>query len=234
MQSGLVKGPVSNKKIIEFSPIEKIAKVIDFYFPFLVKNLLDIVDNQEIDILNKKYNLNIFEGSKHQHLVEYFWAIAKKENIYDLMFFQDYMLYINFFLQYPILAGKEMDENMNFSRILAEYCKMELTGNVAQITDKDFCYFVYQNDMSEEIANIDETIAQYKAESKLYQADRVSEEKGKVTVELMDGTIKEGISWGISGIYTGKGYEIKEMLTLADMDEKGYMHLEEEEIKNIL
>ena len=29
--------------------------------------------------------------------------------------------------------------------------------------------------------------------------------KGKVTIELSDGMIREGISWGISGVYTGNG-----------------------------
>lgn len=234
METGIIQGPVSNKKIMELSPIEKIAKVIDFYFPYLVKNLMDIVDNQEVEVLNQKYDLNIAEDSKHQHLIEYFWACAKKENVYDLMFFNDYKLYVNFFLQYPIITGKEMDENFNFSRILEEYRQMGISGNVAQIVDGEDYYFVCHDDMPEEIADIDETIAKYLENSKLYQADRISEEKGKVTLELMDGTLREGISWGISGVYTGNGYEIKEMLTLADMDEKGYIQLEESEIKKIL
>ena len=234
MYSGMMEGPVRNKKIMEFSPIEKIAKMIDFYFPYLVKNLLDVVEHQDIETLNKTYHLNIKDDTKHLHLIEYFWAIAKRENVYDLMFFYDYRIYMNFFLQYPMITGKEMDEKMNFSRILEDYKQMEITGNIAQITDEDEYYFVSRTDMPEEIADIDKIIAQYKAKSKLYQADKISAERGKVTLELIDGTIKEGISWGVSGVYTGNDYKMKEMLTLADLDEKDYIHLEEYEIEKIV
>lgn len=234
MKTGMIHGPVSNKKIVEYSPIEKIAKMIDFYFPYLIKNLLDIVENKDIDALNEEYDLNIATDSKHQHLIEYFWRIVNKENVYDLMFFHDYTLYLNFFLQYPIVTGKEMDENFNCFRILEEYRKIEMNGTVVQIIEKDDCYFICLDEVPEEVANIEVTIAEYKAESKMHQADKISEDKGKVTIELSDGTIREGISWGISGVYTGNGYEIKEMLTLADLDEKGYIQLEESEIKTIL
>ena len=41
MQGGMIQGLVSNKSIMEFSPVEKISKMIDFYFPYLIKNLLN-------------------------------------------------------------------------------------------------------------------------------------------------------------------------------------------------
>ena len=143
-------------------------------------------------------------------------------------------LYINFFLQYPLVTGKKMDDHFNCSRILAQYREMELTGYVAQTTEDGEYYFVYKEDMPEEIADIDVEIEKYKAESKMHQADRKSELKGKVTLELMDGTIKEGISLGIAPVYTGKDYKIKEVLTLANLEERNYIQLEEREIKAIL
>ena len=216
MKTGIMEGPISNKKIMELSPVDKIAKMIDFYFPYLIKNLLDMVKHKE-----------------HHDLIDDFWAITKSGDIDDLIFFYDYRLYINFFLQYPLVTGLPMDENLNCSRILEAYEKIELSGNVAKITEEDEYYYVSNNYLPEEIEKLDETIAEYKAESKLYQANKISEENGKVTLELVDGTIKEGISWGISGVYTGNGYEIKEMLILADLDESDFFQLEEKEIKKV-
>lgn len=164
MQSGMIAGPISNKKLMEFSPMEKIAKMLDFYCPGLIKNILDIVENQEIDVLNENYELHITDTSKHQHLIEYFWAIAKKGNIYELMFLFDYRLYINFFLQYPIITGRKMDENATCTAILKEYEQMEMTGNVEQVTAEDEYYFIYYGDMLEEVADIEKEIAKYQAE----------------------------------------------------------------------
>ena len=111
LKSELIIGPVENKLLMQESPLESIAKVIDYYFPFFIKNILDIADEQTRGLLDIKE----IETNKEQiqkNLVDYFWTAAKNGNIFDLMFFQDYILYIKFFLQYPIVTGQYLDINM--------------------------------------------------------------------------------------------------------------------------
>ena len=244
MRSELINGPVENKILMEVSPLENIAKVIDFYFPFLIRNLLNMAE----DTLGKS------EEGREASVIGFFWDCVKKENVFDAMFFYDYYLYLNFFLQYPVVMCERLEENMKCADIVEKYrqayIKNEMQGSVLG-TDKEEEYTLiiseendvageYQEDASEvgdvlqEILQIDETISRYYQNSKLYQADAISNEKGCVTLELVDGTRKQGLSWGVGGVYTGKGYEIKNMLTFVDMDENGHTFLEEEDIKAII
>ena len=47
----------------------------------------EFIDIMKSDDLNEEYDLNIQVPGKHQHLIECSLVIAKKENVYDLMFF---------------------------------------------------------------------------------------------------------------------------------------------------
>ena len=54
LKSELIIGPVENKLLMQESPLESIAKVIDYYFPFFIKNILDIADEQTRGLLDIK------------------------------------------------------------------------------------------------------------------------------------------------------------------------------------
>ena len=164
LKTGMFPGPFSNGFILEHSPLEQIAKMLDFEFPSFVTDLFNVLENPDREEAREKYGLDIANGVDHRRLIEYFWAIAKKGNVMDLMFFFDYRLYLNFFLQYPIVTGKELDKNWNFTKILEEYRQMEMPGNIAQITREDEYYFVWSGDLPEELATLDEVIASYEAE----------------------------------------------------------------------
>lgn len=166
-KTGARKGPISNSYLLKHSPLEQIAKMLDFEFPSFVSDLFNVLENPEKEESREKYGLDFAKGVDHQRLIEYFWAIAKKGNVMDLMFFFDYRLYLNFFLQYPIVTGKELDKNWNFTRILEEYRRMEMSGNVAQITRQDEYTFVWSGDLPAELATLDKVIAEYEAENDL-------------------------------------------------------------------
>ena len=70
MRSELISGPVENKILMEVSPLENIAKVIDFYFPFLFRNLLNMAE----DSLGKS------EEEKESSLIDFFWDSVKKDS----------------------------------------------------------------------------------------------------------------------------------------------------------
>lgn len=147
VKTEVIPGPISNRKIMMFSPIDKIAKMLDFEFPSLVADLYKAVKDENTE-----------------DLIEAFWTVAKKGNIEILMLFFDYRLYINFFLQYPIITGKKLDKKMNFSQILKEYRQIGISGNVAHILDDEDYGFICCETLPEELENIDDTIANYEAE----------------------------------------------------------------------
>ena len=248
MRIGIITEDVENTMLMEQSPVEAIANVIDFYFPYVFVYLLDIIEDVGIAGMKEKYTIKnkeaITEENWQQHLAEIFWAIAAKENVYDYMFFNDYYLYMNFFLQYPRLTGQMLHRGMNCSGILTEYKQMQLSGNVYRFIEDVEYMFIYdeegsveelstEDEMLYEIMHIDDIIAEYKRTNLLYQADTISNAEGQVTLLLKDGRILKGVSERIGGIYTTEGHEIREAMTLA-IGELDYVFVEEEEIEEII
>lgn len=247
MRSSIVTEDVRNSIIMRECPIESIARLIDFHFPYLVANLLNIIEDMGVDGILVNYDVKnrdeINKTNWQEHLPELFWAVAAKENVFDYMFFNDYYLYVNFFLQYPRISGRKMHSGQNCMGILEDYKQMELSGSVYRFIDEVEYLFIHNDDSDEvitpedeilyEISHIEETIEEYKKKSLLYRADAVSEEKGQVTLKLKSGEILTGVSDGIAGVYHKEGYDIYTALTLIK-GEMDIVFVEEEEIEEIL
>lgn len=157
-KTGMMRGPFPNSLLLKHSPLEQIAKMLDFEFPNLVTTLLDIVENRD---LKENYGLTFTLEEKQRHLIDCFWAIAEKEHIETRLFFEDYRLYLNFFLQYPLVMGKEMDKNTDFSTILKEYRQIEISGNVAHTARNKEYYFIWSGELPQELKKLDEIIADF-------------------------------------------------------------------------
>ena len=87
------------------------------------------------------------------------------------MFLNDYYLYINFFLQYPMLTEKNIHAGMTFESILDEYRKIKMRGMVYRfIEEVEYVLVVGQeqdeededSDMIREICEIENEIQLYK------------------------------------------------------------------------
>lgn len=179
MKSIVLHKDVENKMILEQSPIDKIAKVIDFYFPYLLTNLLSVIESVGVEHLKEKYDITtvkeLTSENWQQHLPELFWNIAAKENVYDYLFFNDYYLYINFFLQYPRITGKEIDKGLNCEKILHIYENMELEGMVYRfIEEVEYIFIANENfKKSDELSCSDMKL--YEEDEMLYEIMHIDE-----------------------------------------------------------
>ena len=127
---------IKNATVMEVSPIDKIAKMMDFYYPYFFAELLGMIEDKGIEEIKAEFKVGnaeaINEKNYQLHLAEVFWAVYTKlyNNIADILFLNDYYLYFNFFLQYPIVTGKEVCSEMSFEKILQEYRSIKIKGNV--------------------------------------------------------------------------------------------------------
>lgn len=237
---------IKNTTIMELSPIENIAKLLDFNYPYFFVMLLDIIEDKGIEGMKAEFevaNESINDKNYHMHLAELFWAVYTKlySHIEDILFLNDYYLYLNFFLQYPILTGKDAYPGMTFESILNEYRKTNIKGSVYRfIKDVEYVLVVGKNrgaddedDMLEEISEIEKNIKNYQSNNLLYQAQEISDKKGEVSLLLKDGNVVTGKVDRIGGIYAEEGYTIRTALTF-ELDECEYVFIEEEQIEKIL
>ena len=156
LKTCIVQGPIPNSFIMENSPLEKIAKLLDACCPDFMETLLDILENKK---LQTSCGLSLPENLSHQQLINYIDEIADKVGLISEQLLIDYRLYINFFMQYPLITGKNIEKNMNFSKILEEYRQIELSGNVSRVTMAKEYYFILSAELPEELKNLDEIIA---------------------------------------------------------------------------
>lgn len=186
----------------------------------------------------------IDENNYQMHLPEVFWAVYTSLYNYleDIMFLNDYYLYINFFLQYPRITQNDIYPSLSFEHIWEEYRNRKMEGMVYRFRDEVEYVFVIGRDfggddedchMISEICGIEQEIYTYKKNNILYQADEVSNCKGQVSLQLNAGRVVTGRSEGIGGVYDCEGYKMLTALTL-EVDEYDYEFIEEEQVKKIL
>lgn len=160
LQGKMIQGPVSNKLLMTKSPLEKIAKVIDFNFPLFIKNVLDLT-KQHLEEQTERESEKMKETCQND-LVELFWSVVRKGNVFDLIFFNDYFIYINFFLQYPVVTGEKFTMDMKCKDVVEKYQQLydgtDMPGIVSG-TNQEGDYFLIIS--GEENSGIEDTEIEY-------------------------------------------------------------------------
>lgn len=139
---------IKNTTIMEHSPVEQIAQLLDYYYPSFFDRLLDLIEAKGVEGIKKEFEVKgetvAEEGNYQQHLPELFWAVYSSmyRNINDIFFLNDYYLYLNFFLQFPRLTGQEIKRDTTFVKILCAYRNTKLTGSVYRFIEEVEYLFV--------------------------------------------------------------------------------------------
>ena len=92
LQTGMIHAPVSNSFLLEHSPLEKIAMLLDACCPDSIATFLGVLEDKQ---LQEKYNVPLPENLTHQQLLDAFEEITQKTGPGSERLFEEYRLYMD-------------------------------------------------------------------------------------------------------------------------------------------